>query len=228
MSNIINQREELISYIKTIILKYCPYTDNRLSILGNSKSPELDIELDICNDKSHLMFIFGNHNYKASIPEKVETSHIISFEELCDVIDYLLKDHEMIKELNYDYKRIDLKFAINWTDQSIKGINCGDISLNLNFENMEVKKQYLYLLFQRYYKALEHTSSFTSLKNRYITSMKHSYFDNLDKNEIISFLNRMKENDLKELLYNINNDMFMKYIVDEEQPKAKILLLKDN
>ena len=40
MSNIINQREELISYIKTIILKYCPYTDNRLSILGNSKSPE--------------------------------------------------------------------------------------------------------------------------------------------------------------------------------------------
>ena len=57
--------------------------------------------------------------------------------------------------------------------------------------------------------------------------MNHFYFDNLDKNEIISFLNRMKENDLKELLYNINNDMFMKYIVDEEKSKEKILL-KDN
>ena len=229
MSNIINRRENLISYIKSIILMYCPYTDDRLSIIGSKKSSELDIEFNICNNESMIMFIFGNCNYKTSISERAKISYVISFEEICDVIDYLLEDHEVIKDINFDNRKIDLKFTINWTDKSIKGISCGDIGLNLNFENMEVKKQYLYLLFQRYCNYFEHTSSLKSLKNEYITSMKHSYFDALDKTELISLLNRMHENELKELLHNLNNDIFINYVMNEGvQPKVRVLSLEDN
>ena len=229
MGNVINCREDLMSYIKSIILKYCPYVEDRLSILGSTKSPELNIELNICNNESQIMFMFGNYNFKTTIPERATVSYIISFDGIADIIDFILVDHEVIKDINFYGKQIDLKFAINWTDKSIKGINCSDIGLNLNFENMKVKKQYLYLLFRRYYTHLEQVPSFKKIKNEYIDSMKRSYFDSLDKNGLITLLNGMRENELKELLHNIDNDIFIKYVMaDGEQPKVRVLSLEDN
>ena len=229
MGNVINCREDLMSYIKSVILKYCPYVEDRLSILGSTKSPELNIELNICNNESQIMFMFGNYNFKTTIPERATVYYIISFDEIADIIDFILVDHEVIKDINFYGKQIDLKFAINWTDKSIKGINCSDIGLNLNFENMKVKKQYLYLLFRRYYTHLEQVPSFKKIKNEYIDSMKRSYFDSLDKNGLITLLNGMRENELKELLHNIDNDIFIKYVMaDGEQPKVRVLSLEDN
>ena len=229
MNIIMKNHEDLISYIKSVILKYCPYVENRMSILCNAEAAQLDIEFNICNNESQVMFMFGNCNFKRSIPERVTTSYIISFEEICDVIDCLLEDHEVIRDINFDSRKIDLKFAINWTDKSIKGINCSDIGLNLNFENMKVKKQYLYSLFRRYYTHLEQVQSFKKIKNEYIDSMKRYYFDSLDKNGLITLLNGMCENELKELLHNIDNDIFIKYVMaDGEQPKVRVLSLEDN
>lgn len=229
MDNIIKYHEDLISFIKSVILKYCPYVEDRLSILGSTKSPELDIELNICNNKSQIMFIFGNYNFKTSIPERATISYIISFEEIVDIIDFILEDHEAIKGINLYDKKIDLKFAVNWTGNSIKGINCSDIGLNLNFENMDLKKHYLYLLFQRYYTYLEQVPTFKTMRNEYIDSMKHSYFDALDKTGLITLLNGMSEKELKKLLHNLDNDIFIKYVMDNgEQPKVRILSLEDN
>ena len=229
MDNIMKYHEDLITYIKSVILKYCPYVEDRLSILGSAKSPELDIELNICNNESQIMFMFGNSSFKSSVPERATISYIISFEEIVDIIDFILEDHEAIKGINLYGKKIDLKFAVNWTNNSIKGINCSDIGLNLNFENMEVKKQYLYLLFQRYYTYLEQVPTFKTMKNKYIDSMKHSYFDALDKTGLITLLNGMCEIELKELLHNLDNDIFIKYVMDDvEKTKVRILSLEDN
>ena len=229
MGNVINCHEDLMSYIKSVILKYCPYVEDRLSILGSTKSPELNIELNICNNESQMMFMFGNYNFKTTIPERATVSYIISFDEIADIIDFILVDHEVIKDINFYGKQIDLKFAITWNDKSTKGINCSDMGLNLNFENMEVKKQYLYLLFQKYYAQLEHAPSFKLMKNEYIASIKHSYFDDMDKTGLITLLNRMSENDLKKLLNNLDNDIFIKYVMsDGEKQKVKVLSIKDN
>ena len=229
MGNVINCHEDLMSYIKSVILKYCPYVEDRLSILGSTKSPELNIELNISNNESQIMFMFGNYNFKTTIPERATVSYIISFDEIADIIDFILVDHEIIKDINLYGKVLDLKFAINWTDKSIKGINCSDIGLGLTFDNIELKKQYLYLLFQRYYTHLEQVSSFKLMKNKYIDSMKYSYFNSLDKTDLITLLNGMSENDLKKLLNNLDNDTFIKYVMsDGEQPKVRILSLKDN
>ena len=229
MSNIIKCREDLISFIKSVILKYCPYVEDRLLIMGNAKSPELDIEININNNESHIMFIFGNSSVKSSIQERVTTSYIISFKEIGDIIDFILDDHEVIKNISLYGKDLDLKFAINWSDKSIKGISCGDIGLRLTFDNIKLKKQYLYLLFQRYYTHLEQVPSFKLMKNKYIDSMKHSFFNTLDKNGLITLLNRMCENELKELLHNLDNDVFIKYVMsDEEQQKVRVLSIKDN
>ena len=229
MSNIIKRSDDLMSYIRSVILKYCPYTEDRLEILGNAKSLQLDIIININSSESQLMFLFGNSTFKSSVPERVTTSYIISFEEIGDIIDFILEDHEAIKDINIYGKELDLKFAIKWSDKSVKGINCADIGLNLTFENTELEKQYLYSLFQRYYTHLEQAPSFKSMKNKYIDSMKQSYFDALDKTGLVALLNRMSENDLKELFHNLDNDIFIKYVMnDVEQPKVRVLSLKDN
>lgn len=229
MSNIIKHSDGLMLYIKNVILKYCPYTENRLEILGNAMSPQLDIKINLNSNESQLMFLFGTRTFKSSIPEQATYSYIISFEEIGDIIDFILEDHEVIKDINIYGKELDLKFAINWSDKSVKGINCGDIGLDLTFENTELKKQYLYLLFQSYYTYSEQTPSLKSMKNEYIDSMKQSYFDTLDKTEVVTLLNRMSEIDLKELLHNLDNDIFIKYVIsDGEQSKSRVLSLKDN
>ncbi len=229
MSNIIKCREDLMLYIKSVILKYCPYTEDRLSILGSSKSPELAIKININNNDSQIMFMFGNSDFKSGVTERVTTSYTISFDEIGDIINFILDDHEVIKDINFYDKELDLKFAINWTDKSIKGINCGDIELGLTFENIELGKQYLYLLIQKYHTHLEQVPFFKSMKNEYIDSMKHFYFNSLDKTELITLLNRLSENDLKKLLYNLDNDVFINYVMnDEMQSKAGALSLKDN
>ena len=221
MSDIKRQSEELVTYVKSIILKYCPYADDRLSILGNAKSPEIDIEVNIRDNQTQVMFLLGNNSFKQSIPEQIIIPYIIEFEEISEIIDFILGDHEHIKNINLYNNSIRLNFAINWTDESIKGINCGDIGLNLKFNNIELEKQYLYLLFQKYYTFLEKTPSFKKIKNEYINGVKQSYFNTLDKSQLISLLSIMDENELKELLYNLDNDTFIKYTI-ESQPQTKV------
>ena len=44
--------------------------------------------------------LLENKNFKVSVLDRAVTSYIISFEEISDVIDYLLDDHEVIKSIN--------------------------------------------------------------------------------------------------------------------------------
>ena len=231
MSDIIKQSENLLIYVESIILKYCPYVEDRMSILENAKSPEFDIEVNIRDNQTQVMFLFGNNNFKQGIPEKVIIPSVIEFTEISKIIDFILGDHEFIKNISLYSNSIELNFAINWTDESIKGISCGDIGLYLKFNNnVELLKQYLYLLFQKYYSVLEHTPSFKRIKNEYINSVKQSYINTLDKSQLISLLSAMNKNELKELLYNLDNDIFIKYTA-ERQPQTKtkkLFLEKDN
>ena len=217
MSSIVKQSESLVAYVKNIIFKYCPYVDDRLYILGNAMSPQIDIEINISDNETQVMFLFGNSNFKQSVSEQVIMPYVIEFVEISKLIDFILVDHEFIKNINLYNNSIGLNFAINWTDESIKGINCGDIGLNLNFNNnVELKKQYLYLLFQKYYTFLEQTPSFKRIKNEYISSVKQSYFNTLDKSQLISLLSAMNENELKDLLHNLDNDVFIKYVAESK------------
>lgn len=229
MSGIKKQNEDLFVYVKSIILTYCPYTDNRLSILGNANSPEIDIKVNIRDNQTQVMFLFGNHSFKQSIPEQIIIPYIIEFDEISEIIDYILGDHEYIQNINLYNNLIGLNFAINWTDESIKGISCGNIGLNLKFNSIELEKQYLYLLFQKYYAFLEKTPSFKRIKNEYINSVKQSYINTLDKSQLISLLSAMNENELKELLHNLDNDTFIKYSAENEpQTKVKKIFLEKN
>ena len=229
MDNIMKYSANLESFIEGVIFKYCPYMEDRLHILGNAQSPQIDIEISIDNNQSQVRFLFGNSNFKQSISEQAIIKKVVEFEKIGNIIDFILQDHEIIKDINIYKNRVNLKFAINWTEKSIKGINCGDIELSLIFNNTELEKQYLYLLFQKYYIYLEQASSFKIIKNKYIDDIKKSYFNALDKIQLLTLLNQMNENELKELLYSLDNNTFIKYTTEREQhPQIKKLTLGES
>lgn len=229
MNSIMKNREDLTSTIKSIIFKYCPYIDDRIYILGNAKSPEMDIDINFYDNETLIMFLVGNSNFKHSMDERLISSNALEFEEVGKIIDFILEDHEVIRNINLSNNSIELKFAINWTDKSTKGIDCGDIGLNLKFNNIGLKKQYLYMLFQRYFYILEQTPTFQKIKHEYINSIKQVYLNNLDKIQLITLLNDMNESELKELLYNLDDDIFIKYTTEKtSQTKIKKLFLENN
>lgn len=224
MTNLTPQNDNLILFIKNIILKYCPYVENRISILGKAKAPQFDINIDIKNEETQIMFLFGNNNFKQSIDEKVEISRIITFNEIKDIIDYILSDHEIVKELYIYNNELNLNFAINWTDENLKGINCGDIAIQIRFNDSNLEKDYLYLLFKTYYSYLIKVPAFQKVRDNYIYKEKEFYFENLNKNELINFLNMLNEDELRKLLLDLNNDTFIKYY-DNDKEKSKVLVL---
>lgn len=227
MNNIIKKEESLVSYVKSVVLKYCPYVDDRLSILGNAKAPQFNIEFNIGDKQSRISFLFGNRTFKQSTLEQVVISELIDFKEIKDIMDFIIGDHQYLKSINLYNRKFELCFSINWNNESIKGINCGDIRLNLSFSDKELAKQYLYLLFQNYYTYFKKFPSFKAIKDEYINGIKQPYFNTLNKDQLMELLNKMNEIELKELLYGLDNDLFIKYTSENnQQSKTKKLFLE--
>lgn len=222
MEELCGKETEVFSWVRDIILKYCPVVDDRLCYMSNAhKTPELDIRINFLDDECYIDFLFGTNSFKRSLPEKADINRNISIKELTDLIDYILNDHDYIslidlrEKKNYrleDVYEFIIKFPINWSDKTIKGILCGNITLEIDFgKKYELVKEYVIAVFDRYRDKLETTEFFKYKKNECISALKKSYFSSVDKNEMISYISSMSEDDLRKLLLGIDNDLFASY-----------------
>lgn len=224
MKEIISQKDNVAQYIKSIILKNAPYVDSRLELFDmGSCQPTIKTEITITNDESYIMFCCGTSCFMSSIDDRATVKQKIDFQEIKSVIDFLLEDCRFINDIKfYDDSgygnRVELVFRINWTNESIKrGINCGDITLELTFSNEELRKYYTSMLFQQYCDELKASTTVLEMKDRYIESIKDEYIYNASKKDLLELLNKLDEQELKELLYDLNNDLFMKYSIKDEE-----------
>ncbi len=224
MKEIICQNENAAQYIKSIILKYAPYVDSRYELHAmGSYQPIIVTQITFTDDKSYISFCRGTGGCWSSTDDKATIEKPIDFEEIKSVIDFLLKDYRFIRNImfcdDHGYgSRIELLFEINWTDESIKkGINCGNIILELTFANDKLRKQYTNKLLQQYQKELSETPTVKKIKDEYINSIKDDYIDNARKPEMLDFLSKLDEQELKKLMCRLDNDTFMKYSIIEEQ-----------
>ena len=222
----IAKKETIYDYVRDIILKHYPYVTNRLDCLMDAlEKPECDIIINI-DKESHIMFLIGNQACKTSIDEQGYVSYIISFEEISEIIDFILNDHEVIKniDINNIDNGIDLVFGIDWNEDNIFGIYCGDIGLKLRFKDSNLRRKYLYLLVEEYRTYLENTPSYNSYKNEYINKFKELFLKSSNKEDLINLISKMNEEEIKKLLSNLDNDLFIKYVKDN---KEKEYILKN-
>lgn len=231
MNNLDDKKCNVIDIIQGIILKYCPLTNDRLFLMDDfRKTPEFDIQMIFDKEESFICFLFGTSSFKSGIIEQLKINKYIDFNELSNLLNFILADHEFIKSINIDKNSLNMIFSINWTNESIKGISCGDITLNMNFKNnLDLMKQYIIYIFETYSDYLEKTPSFISMKNKYLNSVKEKYLDSLSKDELLAILHNLEESQLRELTYNLDNDIFLNLVKNEQQNNStKTLLLKTN
>lgn len=226
MENIVHNNQDLLSYFRFVIEKYCPYTENRLSLLD--ENIELDINIYINKTMSYVKFDSLKRTItttsRLDIKEALSISYVISFEELSSLIDYILNDHDVIQYIGINDEKIEMGFDFNLCEKNLKGLYCRTMRLNVNFEDMELKKEYIINLFKKYFNKLKKVESFIRLRDRYVNEIKENYFDSLNKDEMIDYLKKIDENELRNLLYHLNNDVFID-IEMNDSPKEEIIKL---
>ena len=213
----IEYSKDLVSDIKDMLLKYCPYMENRLDLI-DSKEKEFDIILNINDVLSSVDFVYGNHGSKSGVDKELRVDgRSISLEEVEELIDFIKSDHTYMFYDKHDRHRNLAKFKFNINkdgEESTNGINCSTIGLILNFRYQpELEKKYLYFINKKYF-----NSSDISIEKEYTEEVIKSYVDSLDKDGLMYLLNQMSEEDLKELLIT-NIKQISEYVKSETKVK---------
>ena len=211
------EEKSLINKIEDVLLKYCPYTEDRLDLIDDGKRPEFDIYVYFGKDFTQVYFVHGSHRNKIAVEAEMNENQVLELSEIEKLIDYLKDDHRSMRFDKHDRtnKIAEFKFDINWGgEESVKGINCSTISLVLSFRgNPDLEKKYLYFLDKKYF-----NSSDVSCMRDYTEEVIKSYVESLNKDGLMYLLNRMNEKDLKEILIQRNKQVY-DFIKDEPDVK---------
>ena len=211
------EENSLISRIEDVLLKYCPYTDDRLDLIDHGNRPEFDIHFYFSKDFTQVYFVYGTHRAKVAVEREITADRVIELSEIEELIDYLKADHNYMyfDEHDRNNKLSEFKFNIRWGgDESTKGINCSTIGLVLSFRgNPELEKKYLYFINKKYF-----NSSDISIEKEYTEEVIKSYVDSLDKDGVMYLLNRMSEKDLKKLAIS-NIEQIANYVKEDTKVK---------
>ena len=208
---------QVAQYIKSTILKYAPLVDSREELFDTGNSV-VEAQITVAEDESCIIFLNGTVNDLSATDDFVKTEKSIAFDEIKNVIDFLLEDHRYISDIDlfgpFDCENtITLKFPINWTEKSIKrGINCRIILLNLIFDDERLMKQYISMLFKQYNEELSKTPTIKRINGNCIGSEKYYWIQQASKPEILELLSKLSDEELKRLMRELDNDTFTKYI----------------
>ena len=223
------QSNQAAQYIKRTILKYTPIVDSREELFDSGNSV-VETQITVAEDASYIAILNGTVNDLSATDDCVKTEKSIAFEEIKNVIDFLLEDHRYISDIDlfgpFECENtIRLKFPINWTEESIKkGINCRIILLSLVFDNENLMNQYKSMLFQQYDEELMKTPTVKRKNGHCKGSKKYYWTQQASKPEILELLSRLSEEELRGLIRELGNDTFTKYISPDDLNKGSYTL----
>ena len=223
MLNIIEEIDDIPTFVKKVVLFHCPIVEDRNEIANSL--PEMDIHLVNKDGGSNIYFSLGICGFKCSTPNSAKAFRFVSVEEIESVIDYLLEDHHVFTHINIEDQGVTFSFQINWTNESISGISCGRITLTIGFASEMQRSDYLFQLFEKYFDKLKNTKSFQEMLEEYFSKEKEKHLNSLNREGMLSLLGEMTEEELRDILDNMKNETFVRLTQGKTQ-EAKSLMLK--
>ena len=219
---------DIVEIIKNIIYKYHPIVDNRLNSIINYNKPEMEIGFKFFNknniDQVSVDFLDGTYYSKNYINESFIIEGFLCKETLINLMNFILSDHEIIKSFTYDNQKICFTFTVNCTENNLKGINCGDILLNLDFSFLDLNREetadkYLYCIIDNFYEYIKNTNQFKKDYDEFINEIKTDIIEALDKEELIQFMNLLNEQEMRNVLYKISDNRFVDLFESYDEKK---------
>ncbi len=207
------KEKEIIELIKKVIVSYYPIIDNRLDILMSNPTPTLDICFNFFEENgkqiTQIYFLKGTETVRQGTLEEFIINGYVSPNLIINLIFFLLKDHDIIRSLNHTQDNISVTFQVNLTEQNMKGISCGLISLNLEYHFCKDKEQeinkMLKNIFSTFFFELKNTPLYQRELEKYCDIIRTS----LTKEEMIILLNMLEKENLNQLLHYLPNDLFL-------------------
>ena len=228
-----NNDEEILNCIKKIILNRHPIVQNRLDILypyfDQPLTPEMEIDFRFHkindNDITHILFLDGTDNHKESIHESITINGLISKKAIYDLINYLLTDHDWIKNIcKYD-TYFQIPMDVGGCEENMHGISCGEINLKFDFyrhpNKQKMLNEYLKFIAINFYEQLKNTSSVKRELSNYCDLVKKEFINSLTDDNLKSFFCLLNNEDLYNLIFSLPNNRFIElyneYIKQEDQ-----------
>lgn len=212
-----DENKTLVSKIEDVLLKYCPYIEDRLDLIDHGNRPEFDIHIYLGKDLTLVDFVYGTHRAKCGVNEEIIEKRVVELSEIEELIDYIKNDHKAMCYDKHDRNtnRAEFKFNINWGgEESIKGINCSTIGIILNYrDNPELGKEYLYFINEKYFNSNDLWTKW-DFENSVINRYKENDYT---KEKMMMIFNELDEDTLNKIFKNS-----MKEIIENPEAKEKI------
>lgn len=210
--------EEILEEIKSVITTLHPYMENRLPILLNYPNPSMDISFFFHPNGTTIVFADGLETSKHSIPEKIEVDFPVSPELINSLIALLLQDHDYISNVKKGKDTLSVGTDVELSLTSYSGISCGAINVELDFHGCankeELLNEYYDSLVCAFYDQVKDTPEFKYQFEDEGVVVKRDLIKNLTKDEMLSILSTLSEENLREIINKIPVPMFMKVYQD--------------
>ena len=230
----VHKDERIFEYIKGILLKYHPIVDDRLETLFSSS--RFDILLDIYSfngtDSSSVSFLDGHEFARSSVLDYLELNDIFSLLVVSNLINYILSDHDIVRNFYKTSSSIGFEFTVNLCDNNIHGVDCHTIGLIINFRGDKDMSSYLKYFLNNiivtFFDKIKDTEYMKKQIGEYISEIKNKYLELHNKEDILELLSKLSYSDLKFVIRGMKDSMFMDALNKEikvEPVKPKTLTM---
>ena len=217
--------ERIFEYIKRILLKYHPIVDDRMDTLFGSS--RFDILLDLYsengNDDSSVSFMDGYECARTSILDYLELNDIFSLKVVCDLINYILADHDVVRSFYKTNSGIEFEFTVNLCDDNMHGIDCHTIGLIINFRGDKDMSPYLKYFLDNlvvtYFNKIKDTEYMKREIGKYISEIKIKFLEEHNKEDLLELLSKLSYSDLKYVVGSMDDNMFIEALNSEIEVK---------
>ena len=216
-----NNEEEILNLIKKIILDKHPIVSDRTKILypdyNEPQTPEMQITFSFIKidekDITQVSFMDGTHNYKKGLQEYILINGFISKKVICNLINYLLIDHDYFENIYRHNTSFELSMNVNGCDDNMHGISCGKINLEFDYynhpDNKRLLSEYFKIIATTFYEQLKETNMFQKEFSNYCNLVKEEFIKSLTDEELKSFIDLLGNDDLYNLIRSIPNNRFI-------------------
>lgn len=212
----------ILNKIKRILLSRHPIVNDRLDYLFDKG--EFDIGFNVyCDEgrmKTNIWFLDGKEYSRSSIQDTIVLSDKLSLNLLNSLITYILSDHEIISSLSTNYQtNIEMRFNVNIKDDTMKGISCRTIGLDINFYGKKNMSKYLefYLkdIITVFFEKLKDTPFMKKEINKYVGRIKGQFLENCNEEDILELLSKLPVENLQKIIESLDANMFMELLQSE-------------
>ncbi len=177
----------VIQFVVDRLLNYYPIINNRIDEVADLNIFEIRFQFGSSTEIqefTNIYFSNGNNRFRRGTNDRLVLCSVINIEPIYEIIDWILKDHDVISNFTIQHQTLSMTFVVNQTEESIRrGISLGTLLLTLDFakysKSQELLGNYATAIIERYFEKLKHLNSFKEAAREHFRQLRDGMVDSV-------------------------------------------------